>query len=248
MQGNGAMRIDNTPPALIAGLWCGVVLLAMIGVVAALGRGAFPADLTTRADPFREQLLRSLHREDPFRLQRAVELSLVDGRFAAHPFVILLHVLPGGLFLLLAPLQFSSRIRNRHIRFHRWSGRLLAVTAVVTAFAGLYFGLLMPYGGLLEMAAIAFFGGLFLTAIGKAFVAIRRHEISRHREWMIRALAVALGISTVRLVALALDIALTPAGVRPALVFGLSLWTGWALTVGVAELWIAHTRSSVSTR
>jgi uncharacterized membrane protein len=214
----------------------------MIGVSAALGRGAFPADFTTRADPFREQLLRALHREDPFLLQRAGELSLVDSRFAAHPFMTLLHVLPGGLFLMLAPLQFSSRIRSRHIWFHRWSGRLLVVTAFVTASAGLYFGLLMPYGGPLEMAAIAFFGGLFLTAVSKAFVAIRRHQVARHREWMIRALAVALGISTVRVVAIALDVALTPARVGPPMVFALSLWMGWALTVGVAELWIAYTR------
>ena len=36
------------------------------------------------------------------------------------------------------------------------------LTALVTAFAGLYFGLLMPYGGPGEVAAIALFGGLFL--------------------------------------------------------------------------------------
>src|SRR5713101_7021689 len=145
MKNDDATRNNNTPPVLVAGLWCGVVLLAMIGVVAALGRGVFPADFSTRADPFREQLLRALHREDPFLLQRAEELNLVDSRFAAHPFVTLLHVLPGGIFLILAPLQFSSRIRSRHIRFHRWSGRLLVVTAFVTALAGLYFGLRMPY-------------------------------------------------------------------------------------------------------
>jgi len=62
------------------------------------------------------------------------------------------------------------------------------------------------------------------------------------RAWMIRALAVALGISTVRMVAPVLDIVLTQGGIGPRLIFGLSLWTGWAITIGAAELWIASTR------
>src|SRR5438105_5726506 len=113
MKDDDGTRNKNSPSVLVAGLWCGVVLLAMIGVVAALGRGVFPADFTTRADPLREQLLHAFHREDPFPWQRAEVLKLVDGRFAAHPFLTLLHVLPGGIFLMLAPLQFSSRIRSR---------------------------------------------------------------------------------------------------------------------------------------
>jgi uncharacterized membrane protein len=242
MKNDDTTRVNDLPAALVAGLWCGVVVLATIGVVAALARSAFPGDLATRADPFREHLLQALHRPDPFLLRRARELDLVDGRFASHPFVTLFHVLAGGIFLILAPFQFSSRIRARHIWFHRWSGRLLLMTALATALAGLYFGLLMPYGGLVEMAAIAVFGGLFLIAVTLAFVAIRRGRVALHREWMIRALAVALGISTVPLVALALDVALTPAGADPPMVFALSLWTGWTLNIGVAEFWIAYTR------
>ncbi|TMA27400.1 MAG: DUF2306 domain-containing protein [Deltaproteobacteria bacterium] len=242
MTNESATRDDGTPPAFVACVWFGVFLLATIGILAATGRAAFPADFATRAEPWREQLLRAFHREDPFMLQRAAELELVDGRFAGHPFATLLHVLAGIVFLLLAPLQFSSWIRNRHLGFHRWSGRFLVVTAFVATFAGLYFGLLLPYGGPLEMAAIVFFGGMFLTAISIAVVAIRRRQVARHRKWMIRALAVALGISTVRMVAPVLDVVLTQSGVGPRLIFGLSLWTGWAITIGAAELWIASTR------
>jgi len=233
---------DRTPPLLTLGLWGGVVLLATIGVAAAVGRSVFPADLITRAEPFRQRLLHALHREDPFALQRAEELYLVDSRFAAHPYATLLHVLPGGIFLLLAPFQFSSRVRNRHIRFHRWSGRLLVLAGLVAALTGLYFGLLMPYGGPGEATAIALFGGLFVTAVSMALAAIRRHQVARHREWMIRAFAVAIGISTVRIVGAVLDLTLTPAGFAPPAIFVLSLWTGWAVTLGAAELWIGYTR------
>jgi uncharacterized membrane protein len=224
-------------------LWCAVAVLVIVGVAAALGRGIFRADLATRADPFRQQVLAALHREDPFLPQRAKELDRFDRRFAVNPFATLLHVLPGGVFLILAPLQFSSRIRNRYIRFHRWSGRILVLTAVVAAIAGLYFGLLMPYGGPGEVTAIAFFGGLFLVAVSRGFLAIRRGQVARHREWMIRAFAIAIGISTVRIVSGLLDFALTPAGLRPPDLFALSLWTGWAITLGAGELWIRYTRA-----
>jgi hypothetical protein len=100
----------------------------------------------------------------------------------------------------------------------------------------------MPYGGLGEATAIAFFGGLFVVAVGRAFVAIRKHQVARHREWMIRAFAIAIGISTVRVVGAVFDFALTPTGLRPPALFALSLWTGWGVTLGAGELWIRYTR------
>ncbi len=232
----------RTPRLLILALWSAVVLLATIGVAAAIGRGAFPADLTTRLEPFRQRVMNALHRDDPLASERAAELERVDRRFAAHPLATLLHVLPGGIFLLLAPFQFSSRIRSRHIQFHRWSGRFLALTGLVATASGLYFGLLMPYGGPAEATAIALFGGFLLAALSRALLAIRRGQVARHREWMIRAFAVAIGISTVRVVAAVVDVALTPAGFGPPALFVLSVWTGWVITLGGAELWITYTR------
>jgi hypothetical protein len=229
--------------ALVAyALWCGVALLVIVGVAAVFGRGVFRTDFASRADPFRQRVLTALHLQDPFLPQRAAELERFDRRFAASPVSTLLHILPGGAFLILAPLQFSSRIRSRYIQFHRWSGRILMLAALVAAVAGLYFGLRMPYGGLGEVTAITFFGSLFVVAVGRAFLAIRRHQVARHREWMIRAFAIAIGISTVRVVAAVFDLALTPAGLRPPDLFALSLWTGWTITLGAGELWIRYTR------
>jgi len=238
--GGEATRL-RPPFPLIRGLWGGVIVLAAIGVAAAVGRGVFPGDLAAREEPVRQRILQALDRDDPFESQRARELDLVDGRFGAHPAATLLHVLPGAVFLLLAPLQFSARIRGGHLQFHRWSGRLLVLAGFVTALAGLYFGLLMPYGGWSEAIAVALFGGLFLYALSRALLAIRKHQVARHREWMIRAFAVAIGISTVRVIAAILDLTLSPAGFAPPVLFVLSIWTGWALTLGAAELWIRHT-------
>jgi uncharacterized membrane protein len=224
-------------------VWGGTLALVGIGVAAAIGRTVFLPDFVTRAEPLRRQILDGLHREDPFAHERPAELDEVDRRFAAHPVVTLLHVIPGGLFLLLAPLQFVTRVRSRYPDVHRWSGRALLLLAGIVGCTGLYFGLAMPYGGRGEAIAIGVFGGLLLVAATTAFVAIRRRQVARHREWMLRVFAIAIAISTVRLIGAVADVVLTPAGWPPKEVFVFSIWTGWILTLGTAEVWIRHTRS-----
>lgn len=221
---------------------CVVLVLVAIGVAAAAGRSAYLGDFARRGDPLRQRILDALDREDPHTVQRVIELERVDRRFAAHPHATLLHTLPGGAFLILASLQFSRRLRRRHVALHRWSGRLLLALGSVAVSTGLYFGLLQPYAGWGEALAIALVGALFLTAAALAFLAIRRGQVARHREWMIRVFAVAIGISTVRVVALFLDTLLSPVGFTPKALFVASLWTGWGITLGAAELWIRHTR------
>ena len=223
-------------------LWCGVVMLALLGVAAAIGRAMFLDNLVTGAEHFRQQMLSALDINDPFVAERVEEVRRFDGRFAAHPLLTLLHVLPGGLLLTLAPLQFSRRIRSRRIQFHRWSGRVLILATFIVVATALYFGVLMPYGGPSEALATALFGGFCLVAVGRAFFAIRRRQVARHREWMIRAFAIAIGISTIRVVGGVFDIFLTPAGYRSPEIFVLALWSGWLITLGVAELWIRYTR------
>ena len=66
--------------------------------------------------------------------------------------------------------------------------------------------------------------------------------MARHREWMIRAFGVALGISAARIAGVSLDFILTPAGVAVRTVFALSLWIGFGVTIAAAEIWIRRTR------
>ena len=118
----------------------------------------------------------------------------------------------------------------------------MLIVASVSALAGLHFGLSVPFGGAGEAAAVAVVGGWFLITLGRAFRAIRGGDVARHREWMIRAFAVAIGVSTVRVVAVVLDIALAPARIPPRDMFVLSIWIGWAITLLAAERWIVSTR------
>ena len=234
----GKVRLWLTPVlyAVVAGL-------VVVGVAAAIGRIVFADDVITRAEPVRRWYMGAMRLEDPFAAQRPAELALLDGKFATNRLLTLWHVVPGGIFLLFAPLQFSTRIRSRNVRVHRWSGRILLLTVVASVLPALYFGIVMPYGGPGEAVFIAAWGGLLIVAVGQGFLAIRRGQVARHREWMIRMFALALAISIVRLVGIPLDIALTPAGIRPPTVFALSVWTAGIIALSVAELWIRYTRA-----
>jgi uncharacterized membrane protein len=237
--------VTPAPPSRATRLlaWGSIALLTTVGVAAAVGRALHPGDLTRRADVVRNRLFEALDLTDPLLAERPAEVERVDSRFAAHPRATLLHVVPGGLFLLVAPLQFSPWIRRRHLLVHRWSGRVLVALALASVGPGLFFGLLVPYAGWTEAVVIAFFGGLFLVALTRAVAAIRRGDVARHRRWMIRSYAVAIGIATTRVFGAGLDLLLSPAGFPPRGLFVLAIATGWTATVLAAELWIARTTS-----
>lgn len=237
---------------MLAAAWTAVVALVLLGVAASAGRAISVLQLLQQREGSRAELSpydsASIASAIPLYGARAGTARYADieadshrmvRKFAEFPRTTLAHVLPGALFLLLAPLQFSRRIRTRNVRLHRWSGRFLVAMGIPIGLTGLFFGVVNPFGGALEGVVIGVVGVLFLFALARAVVAIRRREIAIHREWMIRVFAIALGISVVRLVGLAIVLA---AGVRPALWFAHSVWIGFLITLAVAELWIRRTR------
>lgn len=222
-------QLARTDKVLRRGLWCGVAMLATLGIAAAIGRAVSVANGGLSYDQIRQLLPGKL-------VQEAFEF---DRWFAQHSILTFLHVILGSIFLTLAPFQFSSHIRSRYIRFHRWSGRVVVIVALPVGVSGLVLAALFPYGGPVAASAAFVAGTLFLFTLILAFMAIRRRDVSRHREWMIRTFAIGLGIATVRVVGLLL-FAIT--GARFQDVAGLSFWIGWMATFAAAELWIRHTR------
>ena len=251
------MRVPATLKGVaFAAMWGAVLALVLLGLVASAGRGISVFQLAQSPPGSRPDI--SPYDSASFAaaiplygaLPGTARYSEIEAdsrrmarKFGEFPGTTLMHVLPGALFLLLAPLQFSRRIRTRHLRLHRWSGRLLVALGIPIGLTGLFFGLVNPFGGPLEAATVAIVGTLFLFALARAVIAIRRREIATHREWMIRVFAIALGISAVRLVGIAF--ALTT-GTRPAVWFAHSVWIGFLLTLSAAELWIRATTTTTT--
>ncbi len=238
-------------PAIVkTAVLVGVVLAALLGIAGAIGRatavlynaGHDPADGTlTGYDRLAVEIAvgvaRIDHSSERYREYES-DVAEFSEKYYTHRLATFLHVLPAALLFLLAPFQFFAQLRSRYINVHRWSGRVILVTVIPVGLSGFFFGT-MPFGGVPETSAVLVFGGLFLFAAGRAFIAIRLGDVVRHREWMIRMFAVVIGISTMRVIDLVLFSAIE---ISARTAFGISIWTGFLLTVGAAEAWIRHTR------
>jgi uncharacterized membrane protein len=165
--------------------------------------------------------------------------------FLDFPTIVAVHVVLGGLYLTLAPFQFARRIRSRHLGYHRQTGRLLVAIGVVVGATALFMGLVIPFSGWGERVIIGLFGSLFLVALLKGFVHVRAGRVALHREWMIRAFAIALSIATIRLIYIpALLIVADPTDAQNAVLWDTSFAAAFVLNTSVAELWIRATRRS----
>jgi len=166
--------------------------------------------------------------------------AALDPGFAARPSLTLLHILPAALLIVLMPLQFVSRIRTRYLAWHRWSGRLLIALGFVVGTSALVMSYAMPIGGANETAATTLFAILFLLFLALGFWNIRQRNVVRHREWMIRAFGVALGVATTRPIVAAFFAARR---LSPHEFFGTAFWLGFTVTLLAAETWIHYAGS-----
>ena len=86
-----------------------------------------------------------------------------DRRYVEQAWLAYLHIVPGVVYLFLAPLQLAYRIRSRHYTFHRQLRRVLATAGMISGIFALIFGGLFSFGGVPEASA-AVFGQLWLRA------------------------------------------------------------------------------------
>ncbi|MFT6407157.1 MAG: putative membrane protein [Arenicella sp.] len=184
-----------------------------------------------------------------FAIKRAIDTytgmaheDLFELRYLEHPVVTALHMLSGILFIALAPLQMIKKVRIKRLSLHRRLGRVLVVCALISGIYGLVSTVVLPvFGGLASESAGWFFGPLFIFAILRAFWCARNKKISLHREWMIRAFALGLGVGTQRII---LIILISSTGYSFEQSFGPALWLGFGLNLLIAESWINATRNT----
>jgi len=115
---------------------------------------------------------------------------------------LLPHGLAGACALLLAPLQFSDRLRVRFTRLHRVIGRIYVTSALVLAPLGAYMQYLDEAAGARRSFTIAtaIDAALLMTTTGIAFIFALNRMIPQHRQWMTRSYAVALVFVEVRVI------------------------------------------------
>jgi uncharacterized membrane protein len=164
------------------------------------------------------------------------EILAADARFAASPVPLVVHILAAVVYAVLGAFQFSARLRRRHPGWHRRAGRLLLVVGLAVAFSGLWMTLAYPRkegtGDLLWAARLLAGSGMGASLV-LGLVAIRNRDIARHRAWMTRAYALALGAGT-QAFTVGFGEAVFGAGVLP---HDLMMDAAWVINLAVAE-WV----------
>lgn len=127
------------------------------------------------------------------------EVLPTDARFVASPIPLVVHIVAAVLYAVLGAFQFSARLRRRHPGWHRRAGRLLVGLGLAVASSGLWMTLAYPQkagtGDILWATRLLVSSGMGVSLV-LGVVAIRNRNIARHRAWMTRAYALALGAGT----------------------------------------------------
>lgn len=170
----------------------------------------------------------------------------VEPRFTAAPTPVVVHIVAATAYALLGAFQFSAGIRRRRPGWHRRAGRVLVPLGLAVALSGLWMTLFYApkegTGDLLYLFRLLA-GSAMAVSIVLGFAAVRRRDIARHRAWMTRAYALALGAGTQAFTVGFGEAAFGSGVVRTDLMLG----AGWVVNLAVAE-WVIRRSSARGVR
>jgi hypothetical protein len=166
------------------------------------------------------------------------QLAGLDTYFTAHATLTYVHILCALVFVLLLPLLFWRRTRNS-VTLSR-AIFPLGVIVGITAYAMSAHAV----GGWLERAAVLFFNTLFLFALYRAFLYALANNRPQKQRWMLRAIAILLGVATTRPVMGVFFATSRLTHLTPQQFFGIAFWIGWSLNTVIMELWLRRGRTA----
>ncbi|HVG17695.1 MAG TPA: DUF2306 domain-containing protein [Blastocatellia bacterium] len=114
--------------------------------------------------------------------------------YAPFKWWLLPHGIFGAVVILLAPLQFSDRLRRRFTRSHRVVGRLYVAGVFLLAPLGAYIQYYQErLGSPRSFTVLAVVNAVMLiAATAIAFLFAYKRKITQHRQWIVRSYAIAL--------------------------------------------------------
>ncbi|MCE8510954.1 DUF2306 domain-containing protein [Ruegeria pomeroyi] len=152
-----------------------------------------------------------------------------------------MHVLGGGIALLVMPFQFSTRLRRSRPTLHRWVGRIYCTAILIGGLAG---AILAPYAAFGGVSQSGFFllAIAWLTTTTVAYRAAVTRDFARHRGWMIRSASLTFAAVTLRIW---LPLSLV-AGIPFETAYPVIAWLCWVPNLLIAELYLRRQRTRAS--
>jgi hypothetical protein len=145
---------------------------------------------------------------------------------------MLAHILPALAFVLIAPFAVFRRF-SRLTWPERWLFPLGAIVGITAYEMSVY-----SIGGWIERSAVLFFNTLFLFSLGRAWQYKVRGRPMLKRRWLIRAIAVFLGIATTRPVMGVFFATSRITHLGPHQFFGTAFWIGFSVNWIIIESWL----------
>jgi uncharacterized membrane protein len=158
-------------------------------------------------------------------------------RFSATPLMAAFHVLGGGSALLLGGAQFSTRLRTRAPRLHRWSGRVYLTLVLIGGIGGAVLAT-HAAGGFVARTGFMLLALLWLMSGALAYRAIRAGNVAEHRRWMTRNFAMTFAAVTLRIW---LPLLVGVVGLPWLEAYSTVAWLAWVPNLLVAE-WLVLRR------
>lgn len=167
------------------------------------------------------------------------QLAALDSVFASHATLTLAHILPALAFVLVAPF-FVFRKSNET----GWAEHVLFPLGLVVG-ATAYAMSAYSVGGWMERSAVLLFNTLFLLSLLRAYLYMKHDELLLKMRWLIRAIAILLGIAVTRPV-MGVFFATSPlTHLQPQQFFGIAFWIGFSTSTLLGEVYLRRQATDI---
>jgi hypothetical protein len=165
-----------------------------------------------------------------------VQMADLDRAFASHSALTLAHVIPALALVIVVPFALLDRFSGL-----KWPERVLfplGTVVGITAYAMTAYSI----GGMIERSAVFFYNSLFLLSLARAWSFKLQDQPIDERRWLLRAVAILLGIATTRPVMGVFFATSSVTHLTPHQFFGIAFWIGFSINWIIVETWLSHQR------
>ena len=122
----------------------------------------------------------------------------IKAHFAGIRVGAMIHIIPGGIAILLGLAQFHTGLRQARPAVHRTLGQAYFICVGISAAAALFISF-KPFGGIVGGFGLGLLAVVWGYTGWQAYIAARRGEFVVHQRWMIRNYALTLAAVTIRI-------------------------------------------------
>ncbi|SDD65693.1 Predicted membrane protein [Paenibacillus sp. UNCCL117] len=146
-------------------------------------------------------------------------------------FMLRAHILLAIVSLVTGPIGAIRKIRQQSPALHRWNGRIYIVSILLNFIPGLYVSWFAAGG--LTVAGFLVLNILWLGTTWLGYVYIRRKDVVRHSQWILRSFFLTFANLTIHLL---LPIGQHALGLSYVSAYALAVWGSMLLNGGLAEI------------